>query len=97
MEYAWSHDHRQCFAKGWGALRVPTFIYHPAFGSLMSHMVCVLTEKDSLGETIHERTLKGGNRLLGMNKWIYCVISGFGRAEFLLLQRKWLSLLGDLV
>ena len=44
-----------------------------------------------------ERTLKGGNRLLGMNKWIYCVISGFGRAEFLLLQRKWLSLLGDLV
>ena len=36
-----------------GALRVPTFIHQPAFGSLMSQMVGVLTEKDSLGETVH--------------------------------------------
>lgn len=52
MEYAWSHDHRQCLAKGWEALHVPTFIYHPAFASLISQMACVLTEKDSLGETV---------------------------------------------
>lgn len=43
----------QCLAKGWGALHVPTFIYHPAFSSLMSQMVCVLTGKDSSAETVH--------------------------------------------
>ena len=53
IECARSHDHTQCLAKGWRALHLPIFVYHSAYPSLMSQMVCVPTERESFGERVH--------------------------------------------